>query len=1855
MWLSPSSSTYTAAAGDAAYPVTVAAIKADGTADTFSAVSSNPAVATVSVNRAVAAITPVAPGTANIVFTADSDPKLTRTIVATVTPLPQLSLSPSSLTYTADAGSAPYNVTVTATKGDGTADTFTVKSSNAAVASASANGNVVTITPLSAGTANIVFTSGSSSKVTATIVATITVPTLTLSPANLTYSVVAGSAPFTIAVTAAKGDGSSDTFSVTSSNSDVAAVSASGSVVTITPGTALGTATVTFTSGSNSTVTKTIAVTTTSSAPSPKLTLSPSDLTYTVPAGSSPISVTVTAIKNDGVTADTFTATSDNAAVASVSTAGNAVTINPLTQGSANITITTTDGGLTATIAVTVTAYQGSITLSPSARTYVAEAGSKPYTVNVTALKADGVTPDTFTVTSSDPTVVTASATGNTVTITPVGAGTANVVFTADSNHNVTATIAATISLSGCDGTEWFCDDFQEETVTGSTVSSLTNWDLSPAATGNYGSFTVAADPNVTGNNVLSYAANNVNGSVVGLIPDSVWGPAMGSHTGDYYVEARINVSKASKNKQVYLISRYQLDASNNAEFYNGGLNFNGRTELGYKSSDVNTLKSSKGSTAPTVSTWYTVRFEMIGTTGTLYLNGVPQASYTYPAANVLAGGKVGLYSDNDSFLIDDIKIGAIQLELSATSYTAAAGSGPYAVTVTAVKPDGVTPDTYTVISSDPTIATAAIDDSDNTKVNITPVAMGTATITFTSNSNPKVTRSMVVTVTAPVVQTNASISVAETSYTAMAGSPAHSVAVTAVQADGTTPDTFTVTSNTNPSVATATVGTNSVTITPLATGNTTITLTLASDPTKTATIAVTVTPDQTALTLSPSTTTYLTTVGGAPINVTVAATKSDGTADTYTVSSDDTAGAIATATEVGSSLTITPIGIGTATFTITSGSGLTATIAVTVAADASALTLTPPVTSYTSNVGGAPHIVIVSAVKPDGTTPDTFTVSADDNGTVATTAVTDDQFTITPVAAGTSNITITSGSGKKAEITLTVSSGVSHCDGTEWFCDDFQNETVGNTTVTNWDLNTTPGGTFTVVQDADNPANTALQYSYGLQTAGAVIGLIKDSVWNTNVLPHLNATSDYYVEAHIKPQEAKSNKALCMVSHYTSASNFYCGGVNYSGPRLELELEQNGTLTTKYAQGTSPNASLPAAGTQGAGAGKEGTWITVRFVVANGVGSMYLNGVQDTKIGNKTLATLSPAGGKVGLFTNYDNFLIDDIRVGDPNSKPPQPAQLTLKSALGTPVTAYTAEVGDTATPVTVTALKGDGTADAYYVASSNPAVVTAAVDPTDSTGATVDFTPVGPGTANIVFFSASDPNVSVTVPATIGPQFVQPTTVYNLSPGQLSPAPGATNAYVDDQLVLTFDSAPALNGTGSVRIFKSDDDSLVDVIPLTGATDLIGLNYSSNVRAVNTTPIWISGNSVVIAPHQSKLSYGTSYYVAISDGSITGTLSGQNFTGIGKAGGWMFTTKSTPASGLTTLAVNGTGSSADFRTVQGALNYAMQNASTYTPTTPLTINVASGTYQELLFLRNVNDVTINGAGQSNTIIQYENYDSMNTGSGGSSSATAPTLTGGRSVFLVEGSDMLTLTDLTLKNTHVRKSGLNNQAETIYFNSDQGRLIAKSAEFDSEQDTLLLKGFNWFYNTLVTGNVDYIWGYSHAALFENSEIRTVGDSSASSPSGGYIVQARVPSLSDKGFVFLNDQLTYANGPSPANTPVANGTNATASTYLARSGGASGAYDNVVYMDCKMDTHIAPLGWAAPNINSNPNPTPATATATSGWREFGSLQMDGTTPLDISQRSPYSYQMTPSDLTTYGFDTRANIFSAYPGGWNPQP
>jgi pectate lyase len=460
------------------------------------------------------------------------------------------------------------------------------------------------------------------------------------------------------------------------------------------------------------------------------------------------------------------------------------------------------------------------------------------------------------------------------------------------------------------------------------------------------------------------------------------------------------------------------------------------------------------------------------------------------------------------------------------------------------------------------------------------------------------------------------------------------------------------------------------------------------------------------------------------------------------------------------------------------------------------------------------------------------------------------------------------------------------------------------------------------------------------------------------------------------------------------------------------------------------------------------------------------------------------------------------------------------------------------------------------------------------------------------------------------VAPAFVKPTHTLR---AELIPAAGARDVPPDSPLRITFARPPVLSASGSVRIYTKREGTLVDVIH--PVETIVAIGTGGQIRHVRMNPVKVKGNTVTIFPRSGALRNGTEYEVVIGTGIIEG-----------HTGRWSFRTRKAPPSGAT-LTVDDDGP-ADFRTVQGALNHAMER---FPRQAPVTVAVRNGDYEELLYVRGRDKLTIRGQSRAGVVIHATNNEGLHAGAD-------------RALLLIEDADLFTLDTLTLRNDTERRHSRPGQAETILFNSPNGRLIARNANFISEQDTLQLRGYAWFYNTLVAGNVDFIWGSSRAALFERSEIRSVGDSS-NADNGGYLVQARTDTAAAKGFVFLNSTLTHGKGPAGNDVPAGR-------TWLARSPGTASTWDNVAFIGCRMDQHIALAGWAGSGVPREPVPNPAQATVTSGWRESGSMALQGR-PLDLTQRRGALVMDKESARVQFG--TRAIVFSDFDGGkgWDP--
>jgi len=412
------------------------------------------------------------------------------------------------------------------------------------------------------------------------------------------------------------------------------------------------------------------------------------------------------------------------------------------------------------------------------------------------------------------------------------------------------------------------------------------------------------------------------------------------------------------------------------------------------------------------------------------------------------------------------------------------------------------------------------------------------------------------------------------------------------------------------------------------------------------------------------------------------------------------------------------------------------------------------------------------------------------------------------------------------------------------------------------------------------------------------------------------------------------------------------------------------------------------------------------------------------------------------------------------------------------------------------------------------------------------------------------------------------------------------ASGVCTDAALRLRFERDVRLGTDGSIRIARVDlPGTPVDAIDVAapGRQETIGGRVFNLVR-----PIFVEGSDVSVYFRSGVLEPETTYTVTIDpgvfldpDGQAVGTVTDPEV--------WQFTTG--PAPPVTSpIQVDRDGGT--FCTVGGALEAIPAGS-----TAPITLEVAAGSYYEIIHFERKSNITIHGAGQDQTRIVYPNNEMLNPG------------TAGRAMFGIRDADGLALEDLMLENTTPQGGG---QAETLRAQAE--RVSARRCHFKSLQDTLLLSGTVYIADSLIEGNVDFIWG-SGAAFFERVEVRTVGRS-------GYGLQAR--NDAGYGYVFVDSRLTADAGID--------------GHVLARIDANEYPRSQVVHIDCQMGPHIDPAGYLV---------TPAGApTGQLQFWEHGTTDLEGR-PLDLSGRHPASRELSAQEAEPLRDPT------VVLGGWDP--
>jgi hypothetical protein len=402
---------------------------------------------------------------------------------------------------------------------------------------------------------------------------------------------------------------------------------------------------------------------------------------------------------------------------------------------------------------------------------------------------------------------------------------------------------------------------------------------------------------------------------------------------------------------------------------------------------------------------------------------------------------------------------------------------------------------------------------------------------------------------------------------------------------------------------------------------------------------------------------------------------------------------------------------------------------------------------------------------------------------------------------------------------------------------------------------------------------------------------------------------------------------------------------------------------------------------------------------------------------------------------------------------------------------------------------------------------------------------------------------------------------TVNSVMAASLTPSNSATAVCYDTPLYLAFDRVPVSTGTGTIKIYNvTNSVTPVDTID-TSAGSLQPRTIGT--ETFNTYPVIITGSNVAVYPHLGVMTSNQTYYVTVDPGTFSET-NGALFAGITATNAWVFTTKPAPATpNNLVVAADGSG---DFCTVQGAVDSLPSGNTTYT-----LVNIRNGTYTEIVDTRTKNNITFRGQSRAGTIVQYLNNNN-NNGS-----------THSRMSFKVFSND-ISIENLTLINT-TPEGGT--QAEALMLDSGALRFILNNAEVDSRQDTILANGLTqsqgYFYNSLVQGNFDYIWGGGNC-YFDNCEIRTIltrnnynlvatrtDTGTGTGPGGpGHWPGWGVDQFSSNGFSFVHCELTRSS------STVSNITMA----------GANGTANGVAaFLYCSMDVSNG-NGYIAPTIAS---------------------------------------------------------------------
>ena len=350
-----------------------------------------------------------------------------------------------------------------------------------------------------------------------------------------------------------------------------------------------------------------------------------------------------------------------------------------------------------------------------------------------------------------------------------------------------------------------------------------------------------------------------------------------------------------------------------------------------------------------------------------------------------------------------------------------------------------------------------------------------------------------------------------------------------------------------------------------------------------------------------------------------------------------------------------------------------------------------------------------------------------------------------------------------------------------------------------------------------------------------------------------------------------------------------------------------------------------------------------------------------------------------------------------------------------------------------------------------------------------------------------------------------------YHVDAQELFPRDGASMVNPDVQLKLTFKSIPRVGISGTIRIVDAANGRIVDTLdmsipagptkpvdPAVRAKTYLAFPYPYDRAARPTNketkpgtpsagaaptsnqyqltiiggftdgfhfyPITIDGNTATIHLHHDLLEYDKSYYVEIDREVLD--VDNNEFTGIAK-NTWRFTTKSrskAPRLNAKRLIVSADGTG-DFNTIQGALDFVPDHLKQR-----VTINVRNGLYEEIVYARNKDNVTLLGESQDKTIVRYANNEVFNPHPANIRTNPEPgTFPSRRAAVAIDNCNDIHIVNLTLQTTAV------GQAEGLLITGD--RNILSHVTVIGSGDALQANGRIYMVDSTINGAGDTILG----------------------------------------------------------------------------------------------------------------------------------------------------------------------------------